>query len=262
QIVDEMVVLSPSGLKVAFGENPKRIHGDQKRTPSTRMGVAALLRKALTDGQDYMQEWKSFGAKSKEAKEKGEAPPKPPKRDLGLETVAKVLKREIPIHAHAHRADDIATVIRIAEEFKLRVVLIHCTEGHKIAEYIAEKKIPAVVGPTMYWVSKPETRERSFETAVMLHNAGVKVALQTDSLTPMYHFPLLPMYVVKHGMSRDEALKCVTINPAEMLGIDKRVGSLQPGKDADIVVWSGDPFDFYSKVELVFINGKEIVLDD
>lgn len=262
QVVDEMIVLSPSGLKVAFGENPKRIHGDQKRAPSTRMGVAALLRKALTDGQNYMQEWKDFGTQVKVAKDKGEALPKPPKRDLGMETVAKVLKREIPIHAHAHRADDIATVIRIAEEFKLKVVLIHCTEGHKIADYIAEKKIPAVVGPTMYWVSKPETRERSFETAVKLHNAGVKVALQTDSLTPMYHFPLLPMYVVKHGMSRDEALKCVTINPAEILGIDKNVGSLQPGKDADIVVWSGDPFDFYSKVEQVFINGKEVSIDN
>ncbi|MFX1368040.1 MAG: amidohydrolase [Promethearchaeota archaeon] len=262
QVVDEMIVLSPSGLKVAFGENPKRIHGEEKRTPSTRMGVAALLRKTLTDGQNYLDEWTTFGAQAREKKEKGEAPPKPVGRDLGMETIAKVLKREIPLHAHAHRADDIATVIRIAEEFHLKIVLIHCTEGHKIADFIAEKKVPAVVGPTMYWVSKPETRERSFKTAVKLNEAGVKVALQTDSLTPMYHFPLLPMYVVKFGMSREDALKCATINPAEILELGNRIGSLEPGKDADIVVWSGDPFDFYSKVERVFINGKEISLED
>ncbi|MFW9846197.1 MAG: amidohydrolase [Candidatus Thorarchaeota archaeon] len=262
QVVDEMVVLSPSGLKVAFGENPKRVHGlMEKRTPSTRMGVAALLRKALTDGQNYLDKWKAFGASVKEAKKEGKASPKPPERDLGMETIAKVLKRELPLHAHSHRADDIATVIRIAEEFKLRVVIIHCTEGHKIAQLLAEKKIPAVIGPTLLWSSKPETRERTFKTAVILNDAGVKVALQTDSLTPMNYFPLLPMYVIKHGMSREDALKCVTINPAEILGLEKRIGSLETGKDADIVVWSGDPFEFYSKVERAFINGKEVSLE-
>ncbi len=261
-VVDEMVVLSPSGLKVAFGENPKRVYGEQKKTPSTRMGVAATLRKTLTKAQNYLNEWTTFGKKVKEAKEKGEVPPKPPEKDLGLETIAKVLKREIPIHAHAHRADDIATVIRIAKEFNLRVVIIHCTEGHKIADFIAEAGVPAVVGPTMYWVSKPETRERSFKTAVVLHEAGVKVALQTDSLTPMIHFQLLPMYAIKFGMPKEEAFKAVTVNPAEMLGLEDRVGSLEPGKDADVVIWSGDPFTFYSKPEKVFINGEEIPIEE
>ncbi|MHA2356529.1 MAG: amidohydrolase [Candidatus Thorarchaeota archaeon] len=262
QVVDEMVVLSPSGLKVAFGENPKRIHGaTEKRTPSTRMGVAALLRKALTDGQNYLERWKVYGANKRRSKEEGLISPKPPKRILGLETIAKVLKKEIPLHAHSHRADDIATVIRIADEFKIRIVIIHCTEGHKIAELLAKKKIPAVIGPSMYWVSKPEVRERSFKTAVILNEAGVKVALQTDSLTPMDYFPLLPMNAIKQGMSREDALKCVTINPAEILGVEKRLGSLEPGKDADIVMWSDHPFEFYSKVERAFINGKEIPVE-
>ncbi|MDF1538902.1 MAG: amidohydrolase [Candidatus Thorarchaeota archaeon] len=260
-VVDEMIVLSPSGLKIALGENPKRVHGNEKRTPSTRMGTASLLRKTFTEGMNYLEEWRAYGAKAREAKDKGEVEPKKPKRDLGMETIAKVLKREVPLHAHAHRADDIATIIRIAKEFNLRLVLIHCTEGHKIKEHIADADVPAVVGPTIYWVSKPETRDRGFFTAVELNKAGVKVALQTDSLTPMNYFPLLPMYAIKDGMSRDDALKCVTLNPAEILDIDDRVGSLEPGKDADIIVWSGHPFEFYSKVEHAFINGKEIDLE-
>jgi imidazolonepropionase-like amidohydrolase len=245
-VADEMILKAPSGLKVAFGENPKRVHGTEKRTPSTRMGVAAVLRKALVDGQNHLVELETYISKNKDAAEKGENPPAPPKRDLGLETIIKVLKREIPIHAHAHRADDIATVIRIAKEFDIRAVLIHCTEGHKIAKFIAQSGFPAVVGLSMFWVSKPETRERGFKTAIELNRAGVKVALQTDSLTPMNYFPLLPMNAIKEGMSRDDALKCVTINPAQILEIEKRVGSLQIGKDADIVLWSGDPFEFYS----------------
>ncbi len=258
--VDEMIVKAPSGLKVAFGENPKRVHGSEKRTPSTRMGVAALLRKALVDAINHKHELQVYMEKAEEAKKKGESPPTPPKRDLGLETIIRVINREIPIHAHAHRADDIATIIRIAKEFDIDVVLIHCTEGHKIPKLIAKSKFPAVIGPTMFWTSKPETRERGFKTAVNLNKAGVKVALQTDSLTPMNYFPLIPMNVIKEGMSREDALKCVTINPAEALRINDLVGSLEPGKDADIVIWSGDPFDFYSKVEQVFINGNTIPL--
>ena len=258
--VDEMIVKAPSGLKVAFGENPKRVHGTEKRTPSTRMGVAALLRKALVDAINHKRELQIYLEKAEEAKKKGESPPTPPKRDLGLETIIKVINREIPIHAHAHRADDIATVIRIAKEFNIDVVLIHCTEGHKIPKLIIKSKFPAVIGPTIYWTSKPETRERGFKTAVDLNKAGVKVSLQTDSLTPMNYFPIIPMNVIKEGMSREDALKCVTINPAEALRIDDLVGSLEPGKDADIVIWSGDPFDFYSKVEQVFINGNKILL--
>jgi imidazolonepropionase-like amidohydrolase len=259
-VVDQMIVKSPSGLKVAFGENPKRIHGAEKRTPSTRMGVAALLRKSLVDALNHKRELQIYLEKAEESKKKGENPPTPPKRDLGLETLIKVLNRDIPIHAHAHRADDIATVIRIAKEFEIDAVLIHCTEGHKIPKEIAKAGIPAVVGPTMSWSTKPETRDRGFRTVLELIKAGVKVALQTDSITPMNYFPLLPMYIIKEGMNKKDALKCVTINPAEILNIDDRVGSFEPGKDADIVIWSGDPFDFYSKVEQVFIEGKNVPL--
>lgn len=259
KIVDEMVLLAPSGLKVALGENPKRVHGQEnKRMPQTRMGVAGLLRKTFTDATNYINEWETYRKRLAFSEEQGKAPPIPLKHDLGMETVAKVIKKEIPLHAHAHRADDIATIIRIAEEFDIRLVLIHCTEGEKIANFLAKKGIPAVIGPTIFWVSKPETRERSFKTVVSLVKAGVKVALQTDSLTPMDFFQLLPMYAIKEGLTRDEALNCVTRNPAEILGIYDRVGSLDEGKDADIVIWSDHPFEFYSKVEKVFINGKEV----
>lgn len=257
-IVDDMIVLAPSGLKIALGENPKRIHGQiNKRMPSTRMGVAALLRKTFTEGQNYINEWTHYHQKTK-LTEEGKSPPKPPKRDVKMDIISKVLRKEIPLHAHCHRADDIVTIIRIAEEFELDLVLIHCTEGGKVAAFIAEHHVPAVYGPTLFWVSKPETRERSFKTAVKLFRAGVKLALQTDSLTPMNYFPLLPMFVIKEGLTREEALQCVTINPAEILNIENRVGSLDPEKDADIVIWSGEPFDFYSQVETVYINGKTV----
>ena len=261
-IVDKMIVKAPSGLKVALGENPKRVHGQtNKRMPSTRMGVAALLRKTFIDAQNYINERENYEKRLAKATESDKAPPPPPKLDIKMETVIKVLRKEIPLHAHAHRSDDIATVIRIADEFNLDLILIHCTEGSKIADYIAEKGYPAVVGPTLLWVSKPETRERGFKTVVDLVKAGVKTAIQTDSLTPMNYFPLLPMSVIKEGLSREEAFKCVTINPAEILGISERVGSLEVGKDADIVIWDGDPFEFYSKVEQVFINGEEIAIE-
>lgn len=262
KIVDEMILLAPSGLKVALGENPKRVHGQEnKRMPQTRMGVAGLLRKTFTEAKNYINEWETYKKRVTLAEEKGKAPPPPVKYDLGKETLRKVINREIPLHAHAHRADDIGTIIRIAEEFNLRLVLIHCTEGGKIADFISKKGIPAVLGPTIMWVSKPETRQRSFKTVVTLVKAGVKVALQTDSLTPMNFFQLLPMYAIKEGLTREEALNCVTINPAEILGIDNRVGSLDVGKDADIVIWSDHPFEFYSTVEQVFINGREVNID-
>ncbi len=259
KVIDEMIVKSPSGLKVALGENPKRVHGrENKRMPATRMGVAALLRTTFTEAQNYIQEQESYYERKAIAEKKETLPPAPPKTDLKMEIVAKVMKKEIPIHAHCHRSDDIATIIRITEEFGLDLVLIHGTDSAEIASYIASKNIPVVYGPTLFWVSKQETTNRSFKTPVILNKAGVKVALQTDSLTPMNFFPLLPMFVIKEGMSREDAFKCITINPAEILKIDDRVGSLEVGKDADIVIWSGDPFEFYSRVEKVYINGNEM----
>ena len=258
-VVDKMIVKAPSALKVAFGENPKRIHGlENKRMPMTRMGIAALLRKALNDAKDYMNEWDFYTRQKEEAEKDGKITPKPPKTDLKLEVLVKVLKKEIPITAHAHRADDIATSIRIAKEFDFNLISIHCTEGHKIANYIAENKIPVVIGPSLIGGEKPEMREVSFQTAVDLIRSGVKVCLQTDSLPPMNFFQLLPINIIKLGISREEALKTVTINPAEVLGINDKIGSLEVGKNADIVIWSGDPFDYYNKVEKVFIDGIEV----
>jgi len=261
-IVDEMIVKAPAALKVALGENPKRVHGQQnKRMPMTRMGVAALLRNAFIDAQNYIEAWKAYDRKLEKAERDDKPLPAPPKRNLKLDILSKVLRKDIPIHAHCHRSDDIITIIRIAEEFNLQLVLIHATDSADIAEFIASRKIPAIYGPTLFWVSKPETKRRSFHTVEKLVKAGVKVALQTDSLTPMNFFPLLPMFVKKAGLSEAEALRCVTINPAEILGIDDKVGSLEAGKDADIVIWSGHPFDFYSEVEEIFINGKKIKLE-
>ncbi|MHA1227280.1 MAG: amidohydrolase [Candidatus Hodarchaeales archaeon] len=263
KVIDEMIVKAPSGLKIALGENPKRIHGQiNKRTPSTRMGIAALLRKTFVDAENYIQEQESYKIRKDKALENNKAPPPPPKRDLKMEIMVKVLRKEIPLHAHCHRSDDIATIIRIAEEFDVDLVIIHGTDSAVIADYIAKKDIPVVYGPTILWVSKQETINRSFKTPVILNKAGVKVALQTDSLTPMLYFHLLPMFVIKEGMSREDALKCVTSNPAEILGIEDRVGSLEVGKDADIVIWSDDPFKFYSQVEKVFVNGEEVELNN
>ncbi|MHA1214262.1 MAG: amidohydrolase [Candidatus Hodarchaeales archaeon] len=263
KVIDEMIVKAPSGLKIALGENPKRIHGQiNKRTPSTRMGIAALLRKTFVDAENYIQEQESYKIRKDKALENNKAPPPPPKRDLKMEIMVKVLRKEIPLHAHCHRSDDIATIIRIAEEFDVDLVIIHGTDSAVIADYIAKKDIPVVYGPTILWVSKQETINRSFKTPVILNKAGVKVALQTDSLTPMLYFHLLPMFVIKEGMSREDALKCVTSNPAEILGIEDRVGSLEVGKDADIVIWSDDPLKFYSQVEKVFVNGEEVELNN
>ena len=261
-IVDEMIVKAPAALKVALGENPKRVHGQQnKRMPMTRMGVAAILRNAFTDAQNYIEAWKAYDRKLEKAEKDDKPVPAPPKRDLKLDILSMVLRNEIPVHAHCHRADDIATIMRIAEEFSVQLVLIHATDSADIADFIAQRKIPAIYGPTLLWVGKPETKRRSFNTVVKLVRAGVKVALQTDSLTPMNFFPLLPMLVKKAGLSEAEALRCVTLNPAEILGIDNKIGSLEAGKDADIVIWSGNPFDFYSEVEKVFINGKEVKME-
>lgn len=250
KVVDKMVVRDPAGLKVAFGENPKMVYGgEQKKMPMTRMATAALLRQALVDGSTYLEKL-----------EQGiEDPEKVPERDLGMESLIRVIKREIPLRAHAHRADDIMTAIRIAREFNLDLVIEHCTEGHKIAEEIAESGYPAVVGPALVNRAKVELKDKSFETPGVLARAGVKVAIMTDhSVTPIEQLPLCAALVARAGMDQEEALKAITINPAEILGVDDRVGSLEVGKDADIVIWSDHPFDLKGRPETVIINGKVI----
>ena len=246
-IVDKMIVRDPAGLKIAFGENPKMIYGEQKKMPMTRMGTAALLRQALVDAQTYQD-------KLEQGKED---PDKIPERDLGLEVLVKVINREIPLRAHAHRADDIMTAVRIAREFNVDLVIEHCTEGHKIAKELAEMGYPAVVGPLMTNRSKVELKDKSFKTPGILAKAGVKVALMTDhSVTPIEQLPLCAALACKAGMEIEDALRAITINPAEILGVSDRIGSLEVGKDADIVIWSEHPFIITSRPLYVIIDGE------
>ncbi|HAA90007.1 MAG: Putative amidohydrolase [Thermoanaerobacterales bacterium 50_218] len=247
RIVDKSVIKNPVGIKVALGENPKRVYKEQKKAPMTRMATAALLREALVAAQEYM----------KRLKQGNNDPSKRPDRNLKLEALIPVLRREIPLMIHAHRADDILTGLRIAREFGVRVVLQHATEAHKIAEDLAEQAVPAVVGPSLTNRAKVELKERTFATPGILARAGVKVALMTDHpVVPVQYLPVTAALAVREGMDEEEALKAITINPAEILGIADRVGSLEPGKDADIVVLSGHPLDWRTKVELVIVNGE------
>ncbi|SPF47994.1 Amidohydrolase, imidazolonepropionase [Candidatus Desulfosporosinus infrequens] len=249
KIVDKMIVRDPAGLKVAFGENPKQVYGEQKKMPMTRMGTAALLRQALVDAQVY-----------RDKLEEGKTDPdKIPERDLGLETLLLVINRQIPLRAHAHRADDIMTAIRIAREFDVDLVLEHCTDGHKIAEELAELGYPAVIGPLLTNRSKVELKDKSFRTPGILARAGVKVAIMTDhSVTPIEQLPLCAALACKAGMDIEDALRAITINSAEILGVSDRIGSLEVGKDADIVIWSEHPFILTARPLYVIIDGKVV----
>jgi len=249
RVVEEMIIREPAGLKAAFGENPKAVYGEQKKMPMTRMGTAALLRQAFVDAQNY---------RDKLAQGKSD-PDKLPERDLGMETINLVLDKKIPLRAHAHRVDDIMTAIRIAREFDVDLVLDHCTEGHKIADILQKFGYPAVVGPSLINRSKVELKDKTFETPGILVRAGLKVAIMTDhSVTPIQYLPLCAALAVRSGMDEEDALKAITIWPAEILGVAERIGSLAEGKDADIVVWEGKPLSLNAKPVFVLINGKVI----
>ena len=245
---DEMVIRSPSGMKVAFGENPRRVYGvEQKKMPSTRMGVAGVLREWLQKTRNYVDKQEMFK----------DDPEKQPEHDIRLEALAPVLRKEIPFRAHAHRADDVVTAIRICEEFDVEMSWEHATEGHRIADFIAKKRVPAVWGPSLTARSKWEMRELSYDTPRIMHEAGVKFAIQTDAVGGTIRFlPLCAAYSVKHGLPYDYALKAITIVPADILGVADRVGSIEIGKDADLRLLSGDPLDVMTKVQNVIIDGE------
>jgi imidazolonepropionase-like amidohydrolase len=250
--VDEMIVRDPAGLKAALGENPKTVYGDQKKSPSTRMGAAALLRQAFVDAHTYRDKLRHGQ----------EDPDKLPERDLGLEHLLLVLEKKIPLRMHAHRADDIMTALRLAREFDLDLVLEHCTDGHKIADILAAAGVPAVVGPALINRSKPEVKDKSLRTPGLLAAAGVQVALMTDhGVTPVEHLALCAALAVKNGMPWAGALKALTADAARILGVEARIGSLAPGKDADIVVWRGEPLSLSAEAETVFINGRDVTDD-
>jgi imidazolonepropionase-like amidohydrolase len=259
--VDEMLVAFPLGMKMALGENPKRVYGEQKKTPSTRMGNAATLREWLTKAHGYIERGARHEKKLADfhAGVEGATEPEPFEVDLKLEALARVLRREIPAHIHAHRADDIMTAIRIAEEFDLDLVLIHATEGYKIADILAKKMIPCVPGPILFSRAKVELREMTPKNAGILANAGVKVAIQTDQMSAVRYLRLDAAVAVNEGMSEDDALRAITLTPAEILGIDDRVGSLEVGKDADVVILSAHPLDVArGRVQRVLIGGETV----
>jgi imidazolonepropionase-like amidohydrolase len=248
--VDQMVLRNPSGMKIAFGENPMRVYGVQKKVmPSTRMGVAGILRESLQKTKNYMEKKELYA----------DDPEKKPEVDLRLEALIPVLKKEIPFRAHAHRADDVATAIRICEEFDVEMSWEHATEGHRIADYIAEKKIPAVWGPSLISRPKWEMRELGYDTPRIMYEAGVKFAIQTDAPGSTIRFlPICAALSVREGLPYDYALKAITIIPAEIIGVSDRVGSLEVGKDADLRLLSGDPLEFMTKCQKVIIDGEVV----
>jgi imidazolonepropionase-like amidohydrolase len=260
--VEQMVLKEPAGMKMALGENPKRVYGEQKRTPSTRMGNAAMLRAALVEAQNYLDKWSwhedeqaKYQAKVEAGDEEAEAP-EPPERDLKLEALGQVLRRELKARVHAHRADDMLTAIRIAEEFNLDLTLEHATEGYKIADILATKGIPVTAGPILFSREKYELKDMTPKNPGIMAKAGVKVAIQTDEMSAVQYLSMNAALAVREGMPEQEALKAITINAAEIIGVAERVGSLEVGKDADLVVFSAHPFDYRTVVELVLVDGQ------
>ncbi|MBQ8360257.1 MAG: amidohydrolase [Oscillospiraceae bacterium] len=242
--VDNMIIKSPVAMKCAFGENPKNCYGQSKKAmPLTRMGTASLLRELLFKAKRYCED-----------KEAG----KNPAFDMKLEAMIPVIKGEIPLKAHAHRADDILTSIRIAKEFGVKLTLDHCTEGHLIADELAKEGYSAFVGPTFGFKSKIELRNKSFTTPAILHNAGVPISIITDApVIPQENLPMCAGLAVQAGLDMEEAWSAITINPARQTGIGDRVGSLEVGKDADIVIWTADPLTTIGgHAYITIIDGK------
>ncbi|SHH01265.1 amidohydrolase [Streptoalloteichus hindustanus] len=245
--VDDMLIRETS-VKSALGENPKRVYGNKDKTPSTRLGVAAIIRDALTKAEDY-----------RARRDHARAENKPFDRDTTMETLTSVLDGELPWCQHSHRADDIATAIRLSEEFGYRLILNHGTEAHLLADLIAEKRIPVITGPLIVGRSKVEVRQRTFRNPGILDRAGVKMALTTDHpVVPINFLVHQATFAVKDGLDRTSALRAITRNPAEIMGLDDRVGALRPGLDADVVLWSGDPLDVMSRAMRVFVSGREV----
>ncbi len=245
--MEDMTVLAPAGIKVAFGENPKSSYHDKAQTPVTRMGTAALLRETLYKAKKYAEQLEKAEQDSEESK---------PEWDMKHEALLPVLKRELPLYAHAHRLDDIFTAIRIAKEFDVKLVLVHGTEAHLAAERIAEEKVPVLSGPILTDRSKPELKNQTEAAPKQLHDAGIATAIITDHPeTPQKHLMLCAGTAVRWGLSREAALAAITRVPAEICGLSHRVGSLAVGMDADLVVWNGNPPDITAIPEMVFVNG-------
>lgn len=244
--IDNMIIKSPAAMKCAFGENPKGVYGKNGKAPKTRMATAALLRELLFRAKRYCED-----------KENG----KNPAFDMKLEAMMPVMQGEIPLKAHAHRADDILTSIRIAKEFGVRLTLDHCTDGALIADELAKEGYPAFVGPTPFGrKSKIELSNKSLETVSVLHDAGVTVSIITDSpVITQENLPLCAAMAVTAGLDVEAAWRAITINPATSLGIGDRIGSLEKGKDADVVIWTADPMTTVgAQAYITLIDGQVV----
>ena len=246
--VDDMILKNPLAMKVAFGENPKGCYGQRGgKTPITRMATAALLRELLFKTRNYVQ-----------AKEAG----KEPNFDMKLEAMIPVIKKEIPLKAHAHRADDIFTAIRIAKEFDVNLTLDHCTDGELIKDQLAAEGYSAFVGPTFGGKSKIELANKSFTTPGALHKAGVPISIITDApVIPLEYLPMCAGFAVRAGLDYEEGWRAVTINPANQTGIGDRVGSLEVGKDGDVVIWNADPMTVLAAESAVTVVDGKIVCE-
>lgn len=240
--IDDMVIRQPAAMKIALGENPKTNYGDKDVCPATRMGIASILRETLFEARKYFLK-----------KEAGELE----EEDFQMESWMPVFRKEIPLKAHVHRADDILTAIRIAKEYGVDLTLDHCTEGHLITEKIVESGYPCIVGPDLTSKSKIEIENLSFKTDKILQESGVLIAITTDHPVSMIRYlPLCAGLSVKQGLPMEEGLKAITINPAIICGVSDRVGSLKPGKDADIVIFSGNPLEIFTQTLYTIIDGR------
>ena len=243
--IDDMIIRHPVAMKCALGENPKSSYGKNGKAPKTRMSIAAMLRELLFKTKRYCED-----------KEAG----KNPSFDMKLEAMIPVIKGEIPLKAHVHRADDIFTIIRIAKEFGLKLTLDHCTEGSLIAEELAQEGYPAFVGPSLGMPGKNENMKKSFDTPAVLHKAGIPVSIITDhNVIPQENLPLCAAWAVSAGLDMEEGWRAITVNPATYIGISDRVGTLEPGKDADIVIWTADPMTTVgAHAYITIIDGKVV----
>ena len=249
--VDDMILREAVAMKIAMGENPKGCYGQQgKKSPVTRMAIAAMLRGTLAKAKKY-------AADIETAKAEG----KPTPFDFQMEAMLPVIRREIPLKAHAHRADDILTVLRVCKEFDVDVTLDHVTEGHLIVDKLVEAGKPVLVGPSFGSKSKFELKEKSFETPGILAKAGLEVCIITDApVIPLNYLSLCAGLAMREGMDEESAWKAITINPAKVAGIADRVGSLEVGKDADFAVWCGDPLkDIQARTKQVFVDGRGVL---
>lgn len=248
--VDDMIVRAPVSMKLALGENPKQVYHHRDETPVTRMATAAIIRENLCKAVEYGEKL------DKAAKDEDTDPPD---YDAKLEALLPVVRGTLPVHIHAHRADDIATGVRIAREFKLSCVIVHGTEGHLIPDLLAQEKIPVITGPALGDRSKPELANMSLETPAVLHRAGVPFAICTDHPeVPIQYLPLCAALAVKGGLDPEEALSAITVSAARIAGLDGTLGSLTPGKEADVVVTSRHPLELLGTVKAVLIGGRRI----